>query len=211
MIPSCEDMYGALEARHGRELQKKLSEAKVAVCGLGGLGSNAAVHLARAGVGELMLFDMDKVDITNLHRQQYFTDQLGQPKAAALAETLGRIAPYCKITAHEVELTEDNMAELLKDCHIVCECFDKADQKAMLVNFVLENFPDKYMIAASGMAGLASANEICTRRITKHFYLCGDGHTDVNEAGTLFASRVAVCAAHQANMVIRIISGETEP
>ncbi|WP_294486012.1 sulfur carrier protein ThiS adenylyltransferase ThiF [uncultured Ruminococcus sp.] len=211
MIPSREDMYDALAARHGSELQKKLSEAKVAVCGLGGLGSNVSVHLARAGVGELMLFDMDKVDISNLHRQQYFPDQLGQPKAAALAQTLGRIAPYCKITAREVKLTEDNMAELLKGCHIVCECFDKAEQKAMLVNYVLENFPDKYMVAASGMAGISSANEICTKRITERFYICGDGHTDVNEAGTLFASRVAVCAAHQANMVIRIIAGEYKP
>ena len=211
MIPTKEEMYAALEARHGIELQSKLSHTAVAVCGLGGLGSNAALLLARAGVGRLGLFDMDCVDITNLHRQQYFPDQLGQPKAAALSETVGRTAPYCEIKAYTVKLCEDNIPSLLADYPIVLECFDKAEQKAMLVNTVLENFPEKYVVAASGMAGISSANEIRVKRISRRFYLCGDGHTDVNAAGTLFSSRVAVCAAHQANMAIRIIAGEYDP
>jgi sulfur carrier protein ThiS adenylyltransferase len=58
------------------------------------------------------------------------------------------------------------------------------------------------------MAGLDSANTILTRRIAKNFWLCGDGKSDVGEGLGLISARVAVCAAHQATMVLRIISGE---
>lgn len=209
-IPTREEMYAALAERHGEAVQERFSAAAVAVCGLGGLGSNVAIHLARAGVGRLHLMDFDRVDISNLNRQQYFPDQLGRHKAEALAETLGRIAPYCEITHMTVKLTEENIPELLEDFPIVCECFDRADQKAMLVNSVLENFPQKFLVAASGMAGLGSSNEIVTRRIAGRFYLCGDGKSDVSDGLGLVSARVAVCAAHQANMVLRIIAGETE-
>ena len=207
-IPTREEMYRALEERHGRELQRKFAEASVAVCGLGGLGSNIAISLARAGVGHLHLIDFDRVDISNLNRQQYFADQIGSFKTEALTANLKMIAPYCDVTADCVRLDEDNMPELLKNEGIICEAFDKADQKAMLVNYVLENMPEKYLIAASGMAGIAPSNLIKTKRITKRFYLCGDGVSDVEDGMGLVAARVMICAAHQAHTVIRIIAEE---
>lgn len=207
-IPTREEMYRALEERHGRELQRKFAEASVAVCGLGGLGSNIAISLARAGVGHLHLIDFDRVDISNLNRQQYFADQIGSFKTEALTANLKMIAPYCDVTADCVRLDEDNMPELLKNEGIICEAFDKADQKAMLVNCVLENMPEKYLIAASGMAGIAPSNLIKTKRITKRFYLCGDGVSDVEDGMGLVATRVMICAAHQAHTVIRIIAEE---
>jgi sulfur carrier protein ThiS adenylyltransferase len=209
-IPTREEMYRALEERHGAEYQKKLSAASVAVCGLGGLGSNIAIALARAGVGKLHIIDFDTVDISNLNRQQYFPEQLGQYKADALKDTLLKIAPSCDITSQAVKLDEENIPVLLADFPIVCECFDNAEQKAMLVNSVLENFPDKKLVAASGMAGLGSANSIVTKRIARNFWLCGDGKSDVNEGLGLISARVAVCAAHQATTVLRIISGKDE-
>ena len=72
MIPTKEEWEQALIQRHGAELHRKISAARVAVCGLGGLGSNIAIALARTGVGCLHLIDFDRVDITNLNRQQYF-------------------------------------------------------------------------------------------------------------------------------------------
>ena len=210
MIPTREEMHHALCERHGEELQRKFENASVVICGLGGLGSNISVSLARAGVGHLHLIDFDSVDISNLNRQQYFPDQLGRPKTEALAETLCRIAPYINVTCETVKLTEENIPVLLAPFQIVCEAFDKADQKAMLVNSVLECFPGKYLIASSGMAGLGSSNSIVTRKISKHFWLCGDGVSDVSDGLGLVSARVAVCAAHQANMILRLISGETE-
>ena len=210
MIPTKEEWNKALCGRHGEELQQKFSSATVAICGLGGLGSNIAISLARAGIGKLILIDFDKVDITNLHRQQYKADQIGMSKTEALAENLKEIAPYIGIDSHTVCITEDNAVEILQGADIICEAFDDAEAKAMLTNLVLEAMPDKYLIAASGMAGLGSANTIRTRRVAKRFYLCGDGASDVSEAGSLVASRVMLCAAHQAHTALRILAGEFE-
>ena len=207
-IPTEAEMYAALEKRHGAELQKKLSEASVAVCGLGGLGSNIAVALARVGVGKLHIIDFDNVDITNLNRQQYFTGQIGMQKAEALYDTLKRIAPYCDIKRDCIRLTEENIPVLLADEDIIAEAFDKAEQKAMLVNCVLGKMPEKYLVSGSGMAGLAPSNLIRTKRITERFYLCGDGVSDIADGMGLVSSRVLICAAHQAHAVIRIIAGE---
>lgn len=211
MIPTKEEMHQALSERHGAELQKKISAARVAVCGLGGLGSNIAIALARAGVGHLHLIDFDRVDITNLNRQQYFVRQLGLLKTDALKETLTDIAPYCDITTSSVKITEDNFAQLLEKEDIVCEAFDCSEAKATLVNGVLERFPEKYLLSSSGMAGFGSANTIVTRHVFQHFYLCGDDMSDVNDGIGLVSSRVLACAAHEAHMVIRILAGEIEP
>lgn len=66
-------------------MKEKFSNARVAVAGLGGLGSNIAVMLARSGIGHLLLVDFDTVDVTNLNRQMYMIPHLGRPKAEALA------------------------------------------------------------------------------------------------------------------------------
>lgn len=209
-MPTKEEMYAALEERHGKELQKKISSATVAICGLGGLGSNIAVALARAGIGKLILIDFDRVDLTNLHRQQYKTAQIGMQKTEAIAENLKEIAPYTEVCAHAVRVTEANAAQLLREAQIVCEAFDGAEAKAMLVQQVLETMPDKFLVSASGMAGLGSANEIRTRKIGNRFYLCGDGHSDINSGIGLFSARVMLCAAHQAHTVLRILADKTE-
>lgn len=210
MIPSKEEWQKALERRHGRILQKKFSDAVVAVCGLGGLGSNIAIALARAGVGKLILIDFDQVDVTNLHRQQYKADQIGLYKTEALAANLLEIAPYIQIEAITEKITKDNVVGLLQEADVICEAFDQAESKAMLVNEVLERLPDCYLVAASGMAGLGSANTIQTKKIMSRFYLCGDGISDVEESLGLVSARVMICAAHQAHTVLRILAGEYE-
>ena len=210
MIPSKKDWADALIDRHGTTLHERFSSATVAICGLGGLGSNIAVALARAGIGKLLLIDFDRVDITNLHRQQYKANQIGCYKADALAENLSEIAPYTEIQAVTAKITEEKFTDLLKDVDIVCEAFDKAESKAMLVNGVLEQLPDCYLVAASGMAGMGTPNTIRTRKITKRFYLCGDEESDVADTIGLVAPRVMLCAAHQAHTVLRILTGEYE-
>ena len=210
-VPTKEAWNAALEARHGRELQEKFSAAAAAVCGLGGLGSHIATALARAGVGKLILIDFDRVELTNLHRQNYKADQVGRYKTEALAENLREIAPYMELETHTERLTEENLEGLLRGADIICEAFDKAEAKAMLVNGVLERFPEKFLVSASGMAGLGSANAIQTRKITKRFYLSGDGVSDVSAGLGLVAPRVTLCAAHQALTVLRLLAGEYEP
>lgn len=200
----------ALISRNGEELHKRFSSATVAVCGLGGLGSNIATALARSGIGKLLLIDFDCVDVTNLHRQQYKASQIGRYKAEALAENLLEIAPYTEIHTVTVKITEENFAELLKEADIVCEAFDHAESKAMLVNGVLEQLPHCYLVAASGMASMNTPNTIRTRKIMKRFYLCGDEVSEAADSIGLVAPRVMLCAAHQAHTVLRILAGEYE-
>ena len=210
MIPTKEEWNKALVERHGKELHRAFSSAVVAICGLGGLGSNIAISLARAGVGQLILCDYDRVDITNLHRQQYKADQIGMYKTVVLAENLKEIAPYVSVEIHTERITEDNALTLLRSADIICEAFDDAECKAMLTNTVLSELPDKYLVAASGMAGMGTTNSIKTRRITSKFYLCGDETSEVSDGIGLVAPRVALCAAHQAHTELRIIAKQFE-
>lgn len=208
MIPSETDICQSLEKRIGKNLLNKFRSVSVAVCGLGGLGSNIALALARSGVSKIHLIDFDEVDISNINRQQYMISQIGMKKIDATKENILAAMPYCDIHTDFVKISEDNLCELLKDDDIICEAFDDAECKAMLVNGVLENFPEKYIVAASGMAGMDSPNTIQTKKITEHFYLCGDGVSSVSECESLVCPRVMICAAHQAHTVLRIISEE---
>ena len=98
MMPTKEEWIQALKDRHGSVLQEKIASTTVAVCGLGGLGSNIAIALARTGIGKLILIDFDRVDITNLHRQQYKVNQIGMRKTEALRCNLKEINPYLQMT-----------------------------------------------------------------------------------------------------------------
>ena len=149
---SQEELDRAIDARFPKEMQVKLRAAKVAVAGIGGLGSNIAVMLARSGVGLLLLVDFDVVDVTNLNRQMYFISQLGKPKTEALLETLYQINPYLTYETVQTKVTPDNVKELFGGYPIVCEAFDKPDQKAMLVRELLMQCPDATVVSGNGMA-----------------------------------------------------------
>ena len=207
-IPSREAMQKALEDRIGKSLTEKFSRGVVAVCGLGGLGSNIAISLARSGVGKLILVDFDRVDMGNLNRQQYKVSQLGMEKPTALFENLREIAPYVEIEAHCTKLDEANFSSILSSAQVICEAFDVPEDKSKLANFVLENLRDKVLISSSGLAGIDSANKIKTRTIAENFYICGDGISDVDIHGTLFAPRVMLCAAHQSHLALQVLAGQ---
>lgn len=199
-----QQMVQALEERHTRAVQEQIQTGNVAVAGLGGLGSNVAAALARLGVGTLHIIDFDVVELSNLNRQYYFLEHIGMLKTDALKSQLRKINPYLNIMASHTRVTRDNIEELFAGHDIICEAFDKPEEKAMLVNGVRELFPEKKLIAASGMAGYGSSDLIHTRRISENFYLCGDEMGD-ETVSSLMAPRVALCAAHEANMILRLI------
>ena len=200
----------ALDERFGAELRMRFEGARVAICGLGGLGSNVAIALARSGVGTLDLYDFDRVDISNLNRQQYEVAQLGQLKTEALPKNLARIAPFCKVNARTLRIGAADIPGLFEAADVVCECFDNPEAKAMLVQGVLEAYPGKPLVAASGMAGISTANTIRTRKVGRSLYLCGDGESDVADGLGLVSARVLACAAHEAQMVLRLLAGEVD-
>lgn len=209
-IPTEQEIEEALCQRHSARIQESLRNARVAIAGLGGLGSNVAVALARLGVGHLHLIDFDRVDLTNLNRQQYFIRHLGMYKTDALKMILREINPYLEIITDTVKMTKYNTAELIKQESIICEAFDQPEAKAMLVDTIFETYKNKKLVSGSGMAGYKNSNSIVTRRITDNFYLCGDGETEPTMENGLMAPRVAICAGHEANMIVNLILGITD-
>lgn len=193
------------------EVRRALSTAKVAVLGCGGLGSNVASMLVRAGVGSLVLVDFDRVEQDNLNRQLYFRDDLGKLKTEALSATLLRIDPAVSITSSNVVITPDELPHLVEGCDVIVEAVDGAETKAMIINACTEMFPDVPLVSASGLAGYSSANLIVSERLTESCYIVGDLTSDVREGTALLSSRVMAAAAHQAHVVIRVLLGCPEP
>ena len=203
--PSAEELESLMMARHTPGVHEKIKRGCVGIAGAGGLGSHVAIALARVGIGQLNIADFDVVEPSNLNRQQYFIDQIGMPKVIALRDNLQRINPGTKINIFNQKVTPENIAELFGEVDILVEAFDAADQKAMLTNYFLCNFPDKILVAASGVAGYETSNSIRTRKISEHFYLCGDGVTAAEPGCGLMAPRVGIAAHHQANAVLRLL------
>lgn len=206
--PTAEELEHLMMARHTPGVHAKIKNSCVGIAGAGGLGSNIAIALARIGVGQLIIADFDLVEPSNLNRQQYFIDQIGQPKVTALKDTLARINPGVKIEALHQRITADNLQEVFSQVNVMVEAFDAANQKAMLTSNFLRNFPNVPLVTASGMAGYAASNSIRTRKITDSFYLCGDGTTAAQAGCGLMAPRVGIAAHHQANAVLRLLLGE---
>ena len=204
MMVSEDDNYKALAGRIGKDEAGRLRSASVGIAGLGGLGSNIAMMLARSGIGRLVIADHDTVELTNIHRQCYPLDSIGMKKTDAVVREINRINPFCKVEKHDIELNKNNL-DIFSSCDIVCEAFDSAENKIMLIEGL--SAMGKTVISGNGMAGKGPANTIITRKVGDNIYICGDGVSDVNSEGSLVPSRVTLCAAHQANAVIRIISG----
>jgi len=204
-VPSKKDIEDALCGRHTPEIHNKIKKAKIGIAGLGGLGSNIAAMLVRAGISDLVIADHDVVDITNINRQNYGIDQIGIVKTDATEQQLRRIDPYVKIKKHNLRLDRSNIPRIFKDRDIVCEAFDAPSEKAMLINAVLEECPGTKVVSGSGMAGFGRSNEITTKRLFDGLYICGDGIDMEDVAGGLMAPRVNICAGHMANTVMSLI------
>ncbi|MDO5015151.1 MAG: sulfur carrier protein ThiS adenylyltransferase ThiF [Clostridia bacterium] len=187
---------------------ENLSNSKIAIAGLGGLGSNVATFLSRCFFGELTVIDFDRVEISNLNRQAYFFNQIGKYKTEAIKENLTKINPDIKIKTINIKVNSENAEKLFEDKDIVIEAFDKAEQKTMLVQTLLEKNKKSIIICGNGMAGIGKNNVIKTKKINDRLYVCGDLESDVEKNGVLVAPRVALCAAHQANLAFNLIIGE---
>lgn len=197
-----------LEQRIGRTARERLAKARIGIAGAGGLGSNIAMMLARSGVGHLVIADFDTVDESNLNRQHYAREHVGASKVDALSQQIHAVDPRVEMQAFRLRVTPQNARELFGGCDIVCEAFDDAQAKAMLVEQLLSLTPGPIVVSGNGMAGIGSASEIVTRRLGSRLYVCGDGESDVDAGEVLYAPRVMLCAAQQALVAVRIVLGE---
>ena len=204
-IPTKEEMEAQLVARHTPKIYEKLKKVSVAIAGLGGLGSTAALSLARVGIGKLILVDYDVVEPSNLNRQQYFIKHIGMKKTQAMKDIISQCNPFVKIETIDAYVDEKNIESIFKDADIIIEAFDNAETKALITNKVLKIMKNKKIITASGLAGYEDCNLIRSKKINDKFYIVGDGQAEAKPGRGLMAPRVSVAANHQANLVLEII------
>ena len=181
-----------------------LESARDGIAGAGGLGTNCAMHLVRAGVQHLTVVDFDVVNESNLNRQFFFRDQLGQKKVEALKENLLRIDPDADIRAVDAKIDAASVKEIFADCDIVVEAFDVVDAKVMLVSSFASS--GKNLVTASGLAGWGQSNEMRVRKMG-NIVAVGDGETAVGANAAPASPRVGIAAAMQANAVVSLLLG----
>ena len=153
MVMSTEDpRFAGIARLYGIEGLERLRAAHVAIVGVGGVGSWAAEAMARCGVGEISLFDLDDVCVSNANRQLHALDStVGKPKVEVMAERLRGINPDCTVHAVADFVTRDTMAEYITpniDC--VIDCIDAVNAKAALIAWCKRR---KIQIITTGGAG----------------------------------------------------------
>jgi sulfur carrier protein ThiS adenylyltransferase len=186
------------------EYRRRLSGRVVGIAGAGGLGSNCAAALARAGLGRLVIADFDVVSEGNLDRQFFFRDQIGRLKVEALAENLLRIDPKVAVEAHALRLDPDSVLRVFSGCEVIVEAFDLAETKLMLVETVLSRMTGRPLVSASGLAGFGLTEKMLVRR-SGLLWLVGDLESEVGPDNPPMAPRVAMAAAMQANVVLELL------
>lgn len=198
-----------MDEEKSERIEKKLKKSSVGIAGLGGLGSNAAISLARAGIGRLILVDFDKVEDKNLTRQYYFLEQVGKTKVESLTESIEKINPQVKIVTHNIKLKKGFMEKPFQDVTVVIEALDKAEIKTLFIEEILSKLPDKPIVAASGVAGYGHSDRITTKRLG-NLYMCYDEKAKSSDDDVLMAPRVALMANWEANLALEIILGENK-
>lgn len=186
------------------EIKEKLKVRTVGIAGCGGLGSNCAIALARTGTGKLIIADFDIVTESNLNRQYFFLDQVGMKKVDALKQNINRINPDVNVITYHTRLTAKNIIKIYNDCDVIVEAFDLAQMKEMIIETVLLNFPDKYIISGVGIAGWGKNNLMKTSRYD-NLFICGDNENEVTEEMPPLAPRVGIAACMQANQVLELL------
>lgn len=182
----------------------RLAAARVGIAGAGGLGSNCAMLLARSGVRHFVIADHDVVEPSNLNRQHYLPQHVGQPKVDALAQVLRAIEPALNLTMHRVRIEPANVGEVFAGCDILVEAMDDVGAKRMFVEHAME--AGRFVVSASGMGGWGGP-QMTSRNLGDRLVLVGDFTSEVGPGLPALAPRVMLAAALQADAVLCRILG----
>ena len=188
----------------GKDKLEKIEKAVIGLAGAGGLGSNCAINLVRAGFKRFVIADFDVVEHPNLDRQFYFSDQVGMVKVEALSFNLKRIVPGLNLRTVNKKIQEEDVVQVFSGCDVVVECFDRAENKRMIVQTLLPT--KKFIVSASGLGGYGHSDDIKTARVKHNLVLVGDHISDIAIAPAL-SPRVSIAAAKQADAVLEFVAG----
>lgn len=162
-----------------QSMWKSGKDSVVGIAGVGGLGSNIAFSLTRAGIGKLIIADPDIVSTSNLTRQQYFWIRW-VAKSGSSKDSYTDIGPFTMVNPYPQKITPTNLSLIFGKVDILIEALDEAEEKQMLIENWQQLYPDKYLIGASGMAGVGK-NELIHIEQIGTLFLVGDGITEIDE------------------------------
>ncbi|MFO7896334.1 MAG: sulfur carrier protein ThiS adenylyltransferase ThiF [Candidatus Cloacimonadales bacterium] len=182
-----------------------LQQKTVGIAGCGGLGSNIAIALARSGVGNMILVDYDLVELSNLNRQYFFLQDVGELKALALANHIKKINPRINLEVHICKLRATDVKKIFGDVDLLLEAFDKAESKKWLIESWMKLQPNKPIICGSGISGLGKTAALRVEK-SGNIIMCGDQRSEMSQG--LAAPRVAIVANMQANEAVEYLVGE---
>ncbi|MCQ2079859.1 MAG: sulfur carrier protein ThiS adenylyltransferase ThiF [archaeon] len=198
------DLGEALTARNPAGTRDALKGATVGIAGAGGLGSNIAMMLARAGIGGITVADFDSIDLSNLNRQNFTVHDRGHLKVEALERHLLEVSPSIRVKTFPERLEPSSIPKVFSGCDVIVEAFDDAEAKAMILDTVADRMPDIPLVCGSGMAGMTDPSDMVTRRLSDRIYVCGDGRSTMDEG--LLSTRVTICAGLMANKVLQLLT-----
>ncbi|MBN1863636.1 MAG: sulfur carrier protein ThiS adenylyltransferase ThiF [Victivallales bacterium] len=192
-------------------LAELISGKGIFIAGAGGLGSNAASMLVRAGANRLTIIDHDIVEPSNLNRQFYFRHQVGRPKVEALRENLLEINPDISVCALREELTFQNAKEMIRTHpDVVLECFDRPESKATIASYCLKNLPSIPLVTVSGIAGCGPLSKIRLYSPRPDMFVIGDLQSEAGRNTGTLSSRITFAAAMQAHIAILLLAGRLD-
>ena len=201
----------------GEKGQQKLQDAKVLVVGCGGLGSPIGVYLASSGIGKLHLVDFDRVEITNLHRQVFYSlDDLGHYKSKTLATYINKRAPFTSVDFSTESVTKENVLALVSQYDIVVEATDSLATKYLLNDAcVIQGKPLVYGSLYKFDGYVCTFNHLqddgtFSGNLRDVFPKMNVEVPNCSEAGTLNAI-VGMIATAQVNEVLKILTGTGKP
>lgn len=127
--------FSRTEILLGSEAMEKLKNKKVAIFGVGGVGSFTAEAVARCGIGRIVLIDPDEIALTNINRQIHSTTRtVGRPKVEAMAERIREINPDCQVITHQKVYSSETAEELLsRDYDYVVDAIDTVSAKIDMI------------------------------------------------------------------------------
>jgi len=185
-----------------------LSQKKAFIAGAGGLGSNLAIMLARAGIGTLIICDFDIVLESNLNRQAYFLNQINKAKVDSLKDNISNINPFCNVITIREKLNSTNFSKFIpQNINIAFECFDDSLAKSEIFTYFRKNMTSIPLIVVSGLAGIGPAKDIKIKKLHNNIWLIGDEKSEVNQSTGTISTRVMIAASLQAHAGIRILLG----
>lgn len=200
-----EGIAGYLSAEESR----KIAEYTVGIIGAGGLGSNAAMILARCGFRNFILCDMDKVEVSNLNRQYFLPEDIGKMKVRALSEKISELDKTITVKTHEICIDEINLRDYLYMADIIIEAVDDVSSKIAIFKGFNKYFAktEKVLVTASGVSGYGNIARMKSRQLGANIYMVGDGKSDVADNRPL-APKVMMAAALEADAALTRVLGE---